>query len=199
MSNILTRERGLADALAGRPSESEYRLVNGLPEHQYGYTEYREGYVEGLRRREGALSPPAQKGPPAVRAPTHRSRSDRAADVMMLALVAAFLWPLAVALLGVLASLVGIEVSQEARVWGVVLGPPLLILAGQIVGSWWELGISGPLGVALYYIGLPILLMLAGLAVFLLIEWWPLWLALAAVLSTLRERYRRSREASAVR
>jgi hypothetical protein len=79
MAEPLTRERGYADGLADRPSEPEYTMRDGLPHHREGYTEYRTGYLEGMRARE-AMEGRTQR-PGERRQPEGRSQRSGAREV----------------------------------------------------------------------------------------------------------------------
>jgi hypothetical protein len=186
----LSRERGYADGVSGRSCEPEYRLVNGLFEYQKGYVDYRLGYLEGLSRRHALCSSrgdmPAERGRPLTRF----SKSDQAADVMMLALVTALVWPVAIILLGTILGLAGVQPSQTLLLWLVILAPPAIILVGHLLWSWMEMGASGPLLVVGYYVGLPVLVGLAAFVVFMFIEFWPVWLISGSVIYTIRRQLR---------
>ena len=64
MTVRLTWQLGFNDAASGCPCLSEYHIVDGRPEYRVGYTEYRQGYLEGTRTRGDEAEPtrPKAKG-----------------------------------------------------------------------------------------------------------------------------------------
>lgn len=48
----LTWEQGYADGFGGRPSATEYRVVDGTPHFQRGYASYRDGFQQGIDDRQ---------------------------------------------------------------------------------------------------------------------------------------------------